>query len=128
MIEVNVQAKDKSSPHSRLDEMDFMRPIIIILLVMMHSFTMYAGGWDLPKGIVAVPAYKWIQVISYGCMLEAFTFISGYLFGFQLKKKKIDFFPMVLSKLKRLILPSIIFGSLYIFIFDILVGCVCGGG
>lgn len=122
MIEVNVQAKDKSSPHSRLDEMDFMRPIIIILLVMMHSFTMYAGGWDLPKGIVAVPAYKWIRVISYGCMLEAFTFISGYLFGFQLKKKKIDFFPMVLSKLKRLILPSIIFGSIYLIIFDIIVG------
>lgn len=107
---------------TRLYEMDLMRPLIIILMVMMHSFSMYAGGWEMPKGIIDVPAYKWIQVVSYGCMLEAFTFISGYIFGFQLSKKKLKFLPMVLSKLKRLIVPSIIFSSLYIIIFDIIAG------
>lgn len=106
---------------SRLKEMDFMRPIVIILLVMMHSFTMYAGGWSCPFGIDCnmVPAYNWIQIITYGCMLEAFTFISGYLFGFQLHNKKIAFVSMIVSKLKRLIVPSLIFGVCYVILFQI---------
>ena len=106
---------------NRLNEIDFMRPIVIILLVMMHSFTIYSdgGSWKRPIGIEPVSIYKWIQVITYGCMLEAFTFISGYLFGFQLRKKKNQFSSMVLSKLKRLIVPSIVFSVLYILLFQI---------
>lgn len=111
----------RKSSLRRLNEIDFMRPIVIVLLVTMHSFTMYAGGWHCPVGIDCdmVPAYKWIQIITYGCMLEAFTFISGYLFGFQLKYKKPSFRPMIVSKLKRLIAPSLMFSVLYVILFQI---------
>lgn len=105
---------------SRLKEMDFMRPIVIILLVMMHSFTIYAGGWPCPFGIDCnmIPAYKWIQVITYGCMLEAFTFISGYIFGLQLQKKPVGFFVLLGQKAKRLLIPSVLFGILYFVLLD----------
>lgn len=105
----------------RLNEMDFMRPIVIVLLVMMHTFTIFTGGgsWDFPVGIEMVPAYRWIQVLTYGCMLEAFTFISGYLFGFQMRNKNVKFLLLVTSKLKRLFLPSVVFSLLYIIMFHI---------
>lgn len=111
-------------PKSRLNEMDFMRPIVIILCVAMHSFTIYSGGgsWEYPIGINAVTIYRWIQVFTYGCMLEAFTFISGYLFGFQLERKKPTWWDMVATKLKRLIIPSIVFGIIYLFLFNIFFG------
>lgn len=111
---------NQSNSAVRLHEIDFMRPMVIVLLIMMHSFTLYSegGSWGYPEGIGSVTAYKWITIITYGCMLEAFTFISGYLFGFQMKKNMMDLWPLIVSKLKRLILPSILFGILYISIID----------
>lgn len=104
---------------NRLKEIDFMRPIVIVLLVVMHSFSIYTGGgsWDYPKGINPVSAYKWVQVVSYGCMLEAFTFISGYIFGLQLNKKPIKFLTLLGQKAKRLLIPSVVFSFLYILLF-----------
>ena len=98
-----------------------MRPIVIALLVMMHSFSIYSGGgsWEYPQGINGVSAYRWIQIIAYGCLLEAFTFISGYLFCFQLKYKNPDFLSLTVSKLRRLILPSIVFSTLYVGLFQV---------
>lgn len=87
ICKIKEKNEDAAIVKQRLSEMDFMRPIVIVLLVMMHSFTMYSVGWEKPLCIGEVPAYRWIQVITYGCMLEAFTFISGYLFGFQMRKK-----------------------------------------
>lgn len=97
-----------------------LRPIVIILLVFMHSFTMFTGGaWPLPKGIHPVEAYDWITKISFGCMLETFTFISGYLFAFQLigKQQNKTLGGLVQNKLKRLILPSIVFSIIYSIFF-----------
>ena len=103
----------------RLDEISLLRPITIGLLVVMHAFTMYAGNWSLPEGIHPVRAYFWVQKLSFGCMLEMFVFISGYIFGFQLygQKRDFKFWPLVFNKLKRLILPSSLFSFLYIVCF-----------
>lgn len=115
---------EKKTAH-RLQEIDFMRPIVIVLLVMMHSFAIYSGGggWEPPVGIAEVQPYKWIHVITYGCMLEAFTFISGYLFGFQLQKKPMSLLKVVGSKAKRLLIPSVLFSILYL----VLLGKHSGG-
>lgn len=104
----------------RLTEIDFMRPVVIVLLIIMHSFSIYSGGgsWEYPEGIEAVTSYKWVQVISYGCMLEAFTFISGYLFGMQLRRKSVSFIKLLKSKAIRLLIPSFIFSFLYIVLFN----------
>ncbi len=103
----------------RLDEISLLRPITIGILIVMHAFTMYAGNWPLPDGIEPVRAYFWVQKISFSCMLEMFVFISGYIFGYQLfgQKREFRFGELVTGKLRRLILPSILFSLLYIVCF-----------
>lgn len=67
----------------RLDEVTLMRTILALLIVFMHAFTCYQGGWAQPEGYVDIPVYKWIACTSFAFTLEAFVFISGYLFAFQ---------------------------------------------
>ena len=67
----------------RLDEITLMRTILAVLIVFMHSFTCYNGGWPEPAGFVNVPVYKWLSRFSFAFTLQAFVFISGYLFAFQ---------------------------------------------
>ncbi len=103
----------------RLDEVTLMRTILALLIVFMHAFTCYQGGWKQPEGYVDIPFYKWIARTSFAFTLEAFVFISGYLFAFQriTLNKKTSFGALVVNKLKRLILPSAIFSILYFIIF-----------
>ena len=111
-----------------------MRTILAILIVFMHSFTCYNGSWEQPAGYVEIPLYKWLARTSFAFTLEAFVFISGYLFAFQritlkrterginlvVNKLKRLFLPsigLIINKLKRLILPSIIFSIIYFVLF-----------
>lgn len=103
----------------RLDEVMLMRTILALLIVFMHSFTCYDGSWSQPVGYVDIPVYKWLARSSFAFTLEAFVFISGYLFAFQrIALKKTEKFPqMIVNKLKRLIIPSITFSLIYFLIF-----------
>lgn len=67
----------------RLDDVTLMRAILTILIVFMHSFTCYQGAWVQPKGYVDIPIYKWMAQLSFAFTIEAFVFISGYLYAFQ---------------------------------------------
>lgn len=67
-------------------------------------------------GCIDIPTYKWIARTAFAFTLEAFVFISGFLFAFQkiiLGKSE----GIIINKLQRLILPSIIFSIPYFFIF-----------
>lgn len=103
----------------RLDEVTLMRTILALLIVFMHSFTCYNGSWKQPAGYIDIPLYKWLSRISFAFTLEAFVFISGYLFAFQriTLKRTGGGINLITNKLKRLILPSIIFSALYFVIF-----------
>ena len=103
----------------RLDEVTLMRTILALLIVFMHSFTCYNGGWKQPAGYIDIPLYKWLSRTSFAFTLEAFVFISGYLFAFQriTLKRTGDGVRLVINKLKRLILPSIIFSVAYFVLF-----------
>lgn len=103
----------------RLDEVTLMRCILALLIVFMHSFTCYQGGWTEPEGYVDIPLYKWIARTSFAFTLEAFVFISGYLFAFQriTLDRKTSLGTLVVNKLKRLILPSVIFSAIYFPLF-----------
>lgn len=67
----------------RLDEVTLMRCILALLIVFMHAFTCYDGSWREPVGYVDIPLYKWLARSSFAFTLEAFVFISGYLYAFQ---------------------------------------------
>lgn len=103
----------------RLNEVTLMRCILALAIVFMHSFTCYQGGWAEPAGYVAIPLYKWIARISFAFLLEGFVFISGYLFAFQRisLNKLTNFGVLVVNKLKRLMLPSVIFSAAYFALF-----------
>lgn len=120
-----------------MNEVTLMRCVLAFLIVFMHAFTCYNHSWREPMGFVEIPLYKWLSRISFAFTLEAFVFISGYLFAFQrisLKRKNKLIF-LILNKLKRLILPSVIFSAAYFAIFqqynsigDLLVNLITGCG
>ena len=90
-----------------------MRPLAIILMIVWHSFIIYTGGWQAPIEHEDICAYWWIAKLSYAFMLELFVFISGYVFAITINKENTTFKSILISKLRRLIIPSIIFSALY---------------
>lgn len=100
-----------------LIDISIIRPICIFLLVVYHAFIIYQGGWEQPVGFRSINAYWWISKASYAFMLELFVFISGYVFALTLQKKETSFKQILISKLKRLLIPSIIFSIIYYFMF-----------
>ena len=102
-----------------LSDIVFIRLILILLLVVYHSFIIYGGGWSRPAGYEDVECYSWISKFSYSFFLEAFVAISGYIYAYQIfdKKRDLPFGKFVVNKFKRLIVPSIIFGTVYYFMF-----------
>lgn len=116
--EVNI--KMGNSINKLLCEVSIIRPMVIFLLVVMHSFTMFQDEgkwWPLPSGIEPVETYKWIAKITYSFMLEMFVFISGYLLAYQFLRHKQAFLLFSVKKAKRLLLPSILFSIVYFAIF-----------
>lgn len=106
--------KNMVDPSRRLDDISLMRIVLTLLLVLYHSFIIYDGGWEMPDGACFVGGYRWISRISYGFLMEAFVFMSGFLWNFRRGKEPKPFGKVVRSKSKRLLLPSLVFGALYI--------------
>lgn len=121
----------------RLNEIEYLRPILFIQLFFVHAFTIYTEtSWKIPTGIESVGLYDWIARISYSCMLELFTFISGYVFYFVSNRKAFSFGELFMSKFKRLLIPSILFSILYYLLlmerkvlnFQLIYEIICGEG
>ena len=108
-----------SSKNGWLYEISFMRPILLVLLVSYHAFAPYCGAWQMPEGVESNIFYKWLGLFSRAFRLEAFVFVSGYIFALQIiKKNKFgSFIDLVKSKFIRLIIPCWVFGLFYWFLF-----------
>lgn len=103
----------------KLIEIEYLRPILFILLFFVHAFTIYTkSSWELPNGIEYVETYDWILRVSYSSMLELFTFISGYVYYYVSLRKSQSFKELLVSKFRRLILPSFFFSFLYYILLD----------
>lgn len=100
-----------------LNDVYVMRPLAILLLVVWHSFIIYTGGWKEPVAFQPIEEYWWLAKFSYSFMLELFVFISGYVLGLALERKQTTIKSLIVSKIKRLIIPSIIFSTIYYFCF-----------
>lgn len=109
-----------NAPKSILTNVSLIRPILLVLLVFYHAFAIYSGAWDPIEGFPEVPAYWWLDKLSYAFMLEMFVFISGYVFGFQVRTKgdeKLKAKNLLWGKFKRLMIPCMVFSLLYILLF-----------
>ena len=103
-----------------LNDVVIIRLVLIVLLVLYHAFAIYNGAWVMPDGIHEVKTYWWIASFSYSFMLEAFVFISGLVFGFQVRNKyggKVSAENGIVKKAKRLLIPSIVFSIIYVLCF-----------
>lgn len=103
-----------------LSEVVFIRPMLIVMLIVYHAFIIYQGGWAAPDGFIPSKAYWWISKLSYSFMLEGFVFISGYVFAYQLNKNPYKYERLtnvVKDKGLRLIIPSIVFSAIYFVLF-----------
>ena len=103
-----------------LTNVAIIRPILIVLLVFYHAFVIYQGGWGA-EGIPEIKTYWWLDKLSFAFMLETFVFVSGYVFGYQVRTKgevKLQSKILFWSKFKRLIIPSMVFSLLYVLLFQ----------
>lgn len=101
----------------RLDNVTIIRNILIVLLVFYHAFAIYSGAWTPIEGFPEVPVYWWLDKLSYAFMLELFVFVSGYVFGYQVRVKgesKLQAKDLFWGKFKRLMIPCMVFSLLYI--------------
>lgn len=97
-----------------------IRLVLIVLLVFYHAFAPYSGAWEPIVGFPKVPAYWWMDRLSYAFMLEMFVFISGYIFGYQVRTKgesKLEAKKLFWGKFKRLMIPCMVFSLLYVLLF-----------
>lgn len=104
-----------------LTEVAIIRPILVVLLVFYHAFAPYSGAWEPIEGYPAIRAYWWLDWLSYAFMLEMFVFVSGYVFGFQVRTKgtsKLEAKNLLWGKFKRLMVPCMVFSLLYILLFQ----------
>lgn len=114
-----------------LYEISFIRPILLFLLVSYHAFAPYCGAWDASI-VTDNEVYKWLAYAFRAFRLEAFVFVSGYVFAQQILKqhKFASLKQLIYSKFKRLIIPCWVFGLAYALIFNNLQwgGVICGIG
>ena len=103
-----------------LIEVDYLRVVSVLLLVLDHTFIIYTGGWKQPEGIHNVDIYYWAGNLFMCIMLPLYVFISGYTYSSQLSKSQehLSFKQMLIRKVKRLMIPCWIFSTLHIIIFS----------
>lgn len=104
-----------------LYEVSIIRPLVIFLLVLLHSFSkiedvQIAGGGDYQL----VSVYQWIKFMIAGFRIETIALVAGYVFSYQSHNlgRKYKFWPFVWKKFNRLMVPMIVFGLVYFFCFD----------
>lgn len=100
----------------------YWRVLACICIVYHHSVCLISGGWppfgyslldNIPNGI----EYLSSQSKAFGLM--GFTFISGAVLAYA-NKKQDSFILLLWKKIKRIILPALIFGGLYWLLFPTL--------
>ena len=120
---------NKASQKKMLDEINLLRPTAIFLILVLHCFTIYSGGWELPEGIERNFIYMTIARFSHSCSLETFAFMSGYLFFYGINEcnHRYTLFSLIQNKTQRLIIPCIVFGILYKYLIEGIAPSLQGG-
>ena len=103
-----------------LYEVSYIRPIVIFLLVVSHSFTkIHKGAGDVTQDYDLAIGYLWLVRLIKGFRIETIALVAGYVFAYQSIDlgKKYEFWPFVKKKFVRLIIPMLFFGCIYYFFF-----------
>lgn len=101
-----------------LDDVVILRLTFCLLIIMYHALCPY-GVWDSIVGIGYVNSYRRLAFLLVNLSIPGFIFISGYLYGYNTKSKPFDltFNGCVIKKIKRLLIPSIVFSAIYLLLY-----------
>lgn len=112
-------SKIVSTSKPMLNDVVILRVFFIIVLVLYHSFAPYCGSWGMTDGVRPSAEYYWVGKISYSFGLALFVFISGYLLGYNTNRKpdQLTANKCIFKKAKRLLIPSVVFSSVYFLLF-----------
>lgn len=105
----------------RLHEVDIIRTIAILLVVITHCFDISRGhskNLDSSSENI-IYMYEVIMRLFYAFRLPAIVLVAGYVYNFMSDKREESFKELVASKFKRLIIPSLVFSMAYILLFNI---------
>ena len=102
-----------------LYDVSIIRPLIITMLVLLHSFTKIAHGGGYDNDYQLVDGYQYFAWLIQGFRVETIALIAGYVFSYQSYAlgRSYRFWPFVWKKFKRLIIPMLVFGTVYYFLF-----------
>ncbi len=103
-----------------LEDVVIIRLLLIVSLVLYHVMAPYCAAWPKIDGQPSIRSYWWLGKFIYSFLIPTFVFISGEVYGFQVRKKKksITFRDTIENKFKRLILPSAFFSTIYFFLIE----------
>ncbi len=104
-------------------EISLIRPILIFSIIIGHAFAIFTDSawWPLPLGMHTNDVLRCVNPIMISFALQTFVFVSGFLFAYKsdaLSTCNSNVIRFILSKFKRIYIPSIIFSFLYILSFD----------
>lgn len=88
-----------------------LRVLAIILVVLGHSIIIYQSSWNLYSTSVNAPYFDVLKRLIDVIQMPLFFSISGYLFFF--KVRYIRFKDLILSRIKRLLVPYFLVACFY---------------
>ena len=99
-----------------------IRLFLVVLLVFYHAFAIFSDAWAPIENYPIIPFYSFLDKLSYSFLLETFVFVSGYVLGYQVKNKgeqrTFNARYIFVRKFKRLIVPSLLFSTIYLIVFN----------
>lgn len=104
---------------NRLKEIDIIRCIVVLMVVLVHTAAPHTGAWPLPAELPGNMTLLYIGKLCYCGMLETFVFISGFLLGQKplpsdaSTKKR-----LIYNRFIRLYIPCIIFGIIAVAVIN----------
>lgn len=105
----------------RLTQIGNIRALAILIVVLGHSIILYSSAWDLYQTTVSIPFLDGLKQMINFVQMPLFFSLSGYLFVFSHRKKR-GILPLVKSKCKRLLIPYLGIGLLYMLPIRLAIG------
>ena len=100
----------------RMLNVSLLRVLAMLMIVLFHCMCYNAGIWNYPSVEPDNVIYILAQIIVY-LALPFFFFISGYLYSLYINKNGYrNWRKFLISKLKRLILPTISWTIIYLIV------------
>lgn len=100
---------------------DNLRAIAVVLVVFGHSIILYSSQWSIYTTSVECPILDVVKKIINIVQMPVFFSLSGFLFFFTVRRKK-KLFKIIKDKFQRLLIPFMIFASIWLVPIRYMVG------